>query len=347
VPLEASLRRISRFAPSLFALFLLFLGLVVGVGALAGRAAFAGDTAAAEKAVLAAESDPSKAAAAKTAVADAVAADPQAVAPRLLEARVLAVEAKGKKTAQRAAAYALVFDALTKASALDPWDPAPFRLKADVMTVMGTPDNAAYTEALRAAAIRSPGDTSAREAYTRHTGKVPQVVQGDPLPRVVWKDAAGKDVTAASLFEKGPVVVELYRSAVWCPFCQKQLVVLHDNVDKLAKEGLAVVACSPDTGATIAKVESDGLKDRKPYRVRLLADPEGKTADKLGLLNPETVKPGTAPDAFGLPFPTTIIVDGRGIVRFVKTHGDHRDRVKPEEMIAVAKKIRADATPPK
>ncbi len=215
------------------------------------------------------------------------------------------------------------------------------------MTAMGTPDNAAYTEALRAAAIRSPGDASAREAFTRHTGKVPQVAPGDPLPRVVWKDAAGKDVPSASLFEKGPVVIELYRSAVWCPFCMKQLVVLHDNVDKLAKEGLSVVACSPDTGATIAGIEKDGLKDRKPYRVRLLSDPEGKTADKLGLLNPETVKPGTAPDAFGLPFPTTIIVDGRGTIRFVKTHGDHRDRVKPEEMIAVAKKMRTDATPPK
>ena len=33
-------------------------------------------------------------------------------------------------------------------------------------------------------------------------------------------------------------MIELYRSAVWCPFCMKQLIVLHDNVDKLAKEGL-------------------------------------------------------------------------------------------------------------
>lgn len=325
------MRRTLRFAPSALALLL----------ALAAPVARAADTAEAEKAVAAAESDPSKAAAAKTAVAAAIEADPKAVLPRLLEARVLAVEAKGKKTAQRAAAYALVFDALAKATELDPWDPAPFKLKADVMTSMGTPDNAAYAEALRACAIRSPGDASAREAYARQTGKVPVIVAGDAMPKVTWKDAEGKDVAAASLWAKGPVVIELYRSAVWCPFCMKQLIVLHDNVDKLAKEGLSIVACSPDTTETIAKIAKDGLKDKKPYRVPLLSDPEGKTADKLGVLNPESVKPDAPKDAFGLPFPTTIIVDGKGIIRFVKTHGDHRDRVKPEEMIAVAKKIRA------
>ena len=146
---------------------------------------------------------------------------------------------------------------------------------------------------------------------------------------------------ADSLGEFPESFPELYRSAVWCPFCMKQLIVLHDNVDKLAKEGLSIVACSPDTTETSAKIAKDGLKDKKPYRVPLLSDPEGKTADKLGVLNPESVKPDAPKDAFGLPFPTTIIVDGKGIIRFVKTHGDHRDRVKPEEMIAVAKKIRA------
>ena len=330
------MRRFPRLAPSALALLLAF----------AAPVARAADTAEAEKAVAAAESDPSKAAAAKTAVAAAIEADPKAVAPRLLEARVLAVEAKGKKTAQRAAAYALVFDALAKASALDPWDPAPFKLKSDVMTAMGTPDHEAYAEALRACAIRSPGDASAREAYTRHTGKVPTIVAGDPMPKVSWKDAEGKEVTAASLYAKGSVVIELYRSAVWCPFCMKQLIVLHDNVDKLAKEGLSVVACSPDTIETIAKIAKDGLKDKKPYREPLLSDAEGKTADKLGVLNPDSVKPDAPKDAYGLPYPTTIIVDGKGIIRFVKTHGDHRDRVKPEEMLAVAKKIRASEAAP-
>lgn len=324
------------------------LAFVVATSVARPSVARAGDLTDVEKAVAAAEADPNKLEAAKTAVAAAIAANLKSAPARMLEARVLVVEAKGKKTSQRAAAYALVFDALRRASAIDPWDPAPFQMKADVMTSMGTPDSAAYAEALRGVAIRKPGDTTAREAYTRHTGKVPTLAVGDPMPRVVWKDSAGKDVTAASLYEKGTVVIELYRSAVWCPYCMKQLVALHDAVDKLAKEEMTIVACSPDTAETIGKIEKEGVKERSPFRVRLLSDPEGKTADKLGVLNPETVKPGTPSDAFGLPFPTTIIVDGKGIIRFVKTHGDHRDRVKPEEMIAVGKKIRAaEAAPTK
>ena len=63
--------------------------------------------------------------------------------------------------------------------------------------------------------------------------------------------------------------------------------------------------------------------------------------------NPDTVRKGTPPDAFGLPFPTTIIVDQRGVVVFVKTHGDFRERVKPEEMMAEVVKAREAARPNK
>jgi peroxiredoxin len=136
----------------------------------------------------------------------------------------------------------------------------------------------------------------------------------------------------------------LYRSAVWCPYCQKQLFALHDAADALAAEGITLVACSPDTTETLAKIAAEGLKDRKPFKVRLLSDPEGRTADQLGFLNPDTVKAGVRPEAFGLPFPTTIIVDPQGIVRFVKSHGDVTNRVKPEEMLRV---VRAMKAPPK
>ena len=63
--------------------------------------------------------------------------------------------------------------------------------------------------------------------------------------------------------------------------------------------------------------------------------------------DPETVKKGVPADQFGLPFPTTIIVDNRGVIRFVKTHLDYKVRVKPEEMLAIAKQIRVEMTPDK
>jgi peroxiredoxin len=320
---------------------------VIAFVALGFAPAAAADTAAAEKAVAAAEVDAAKVPAAKEAVDAAIAAEPLAVAPRLLEARVLLVEARGKKTSERKAAFARVFETLDTASAFDPWDARPFRMKVDAMTAMGTPDQGAFAEALRAVAIRSPGDSVAREAYVRQKKGVPQLAVGDPMPRVTWTDAKGETVTSESLWAKGPAIIELYRSAVWCPYCQKQLFALHDAAASIAASGATLVACSPDTTETLAKVETDGIKDRKPFKVRLLSDAQGKTADKLGFLNPDTVKPGVRPEAFGLPFPTTIVVDARGIVRFVKSHGDVRDRVKPEEMVAIVRKTMDAPVAPK
>ncbi|HVG93982.1 MAG TPA: redoxin domain-containing protein [Planctomycetota bacterium] len=321
---------------------------VIAVLALSLVPAVAADLSAAEKAVAAAESDVQKVAVAKDAVAAAITAQPTAVAPRLLEARVLLVEARGKKTAERKAAFARVFETLDAATALDPWDAGPFRLKVDAMTAMGTPDQSGYAEALRAVAIRAPGDAVAREAYVRQKKGVPKLAVGDPMPRVTWTDAKGATVTSDSLWAKGPAIIELYRSAVWCPYCQKQLFTLHDAADAIAASGATLVACSPDTVETLAKIGTEGMKDRKPFKLRLLSDAGGKTADKLGFLNPDTVKPGVRAEAFGLPFPTTIVVDSHGIVQFVKTHGDVRERVKPEEMMAIVRKsVEADAAPKK
>ena len=51
------------------------------------------------------------------------------------------------------------------------------------------------------------------------------------------------------------------------------------------------------------------------------------------------MKPGTAPDAYGLPYPTTIVVDTKGIIRFVDTHEDFRDRTKIDQILPVVKRI--------
>jgi peroxiredoxin len=301
----------------------------------------------AEKAVLSAENDPKRLPEATAAVQDAIAKDPKAVFPRILEARLLLIDAKAAKTSDRPAAFKKVMDALQRATANDLWDPAPFVFAMDVHQAMGNTDHEALEETLRARAIRVPGDTVAREAYLRQSGKVPAVKEGDPLPRVRWKDSSGNDVTSDSLWAKGPVIIELYRSAVWCNYCRNQLYALNDALPKFKDEQISIVAASPDTSETILGIEKEGKLKGRPFQLRLLSDPKGDTADKLGFLNPETVKKGVPDDQFGLPFPTTIIVDNRGIIRFTKTHLDYKVRVKPEEMLTVAKKIRVELTPDK
>jgi peroxiredoxin len=296
-----------------------------------------------EQAVVEAEGNPGRIPAARAAVDEALKAQPKAAWAYVLDGRLLLAESKSKKGAERSAGFAKALGQLDKATALDPWDANPFRVRVNLFRAQGSPDHDALLEALRAIAIRLPGDLTAREEYVRAGGKVVQLQEGDPMPRVVWKTASGADVPAASLYANGIIVIELYRTADWCPICRKQLNVIEDNLEPIARAGASVVAASPDAPEIIAAVEKDGLKGRKPFRLRLLVDSKGAVADALGFLNPETVKPGVRPEAYGLPYPTTIIVDQKGIVRFVKSHGDFTQRVKPEEMIAVVKKIRAES----
>lgn len=304
----------------------------------------AADFGAAQKAVEAAEADPARVDAARLAVKSAMEADAKAVTPWLLAARIDLAAGKRTKGDERKTLLNAAMNDLKEATLRDRLDPEPFQWKALVLVELKA-SNDDYVEALRSAAIRAAGETLTRDKYRSQTGELATLRPGDPMPKLTWKNSKGEDVVASSLYAKGPVIIELYRSAVWCGYCRKQVWLLDDNREKFAAEGISVVAISPDTLETIADIEKNGWKDRKTFAIPLLSDPEGRQADRIGVLNPDTVRKGTPPDAFGLPFPTTIIVDQNGVVRFVKTHGDFRERVKPEEMLAEAKKMRLEFTP--
>src|SRR5947207_13529813 len=197
------IRRASRPA------FVIALLVVAGLAGLRGMRALAEDAkptqptvpwAAADAAVAAGEADAKKLGAAKSAVEAAVAANPSAVGPHLLAARVWAaygLPAKSSPTGQQAFVKAL--EECSKAAEIDVRDPEPWRLRVKVLDAMNAPA-ADENEALRAVAIRLPGDAAAREDYKKRAGKIPQLKSGDPMPLVVWKDSAGKDVPVAELW---------------------------------------------------------------------------------------------------------------------------------------------------
>ena len=317
----------------------------LGAFLLQGRARAAGETPA-ENAVAASELAPldaDKLKAAKEAVDLALKESPPTVLTRMLAARVAIIEARAKKDKERRILLTAALKQLDEATRADFRNPEPFRVRINVLMGMGILEDE-IVECQRAIAVRSPGNVLARSQYQNATGKVAQLKVGDPMPSVFWIDSKGEQVLSPTLWAKGPVVIELYRSAVWCPYCMSQIVGMEKALDQFEEEGIAVVACSPDTVETLQGIDRDGLKGKKPFRLRLLSDPNGNTADMLGVLNPETVKPGTPADQIGLPFPTTFIVDAKGIIRFVKTHGDHRERVKPEQMLAIATRLRLEQT---
>ncbi len=60
---------------------------------------------------------------------------------------------------------------------------------------------------------------------------------------------------------------------------------------------------------------------RKEFVVELLSDADHAVTDRYGLRNPEAVSRG-----WYVPFPTTYVIDKKGIVRWKETDKDYRWR---------------------
>jgi len=71
------------------------------------------------------------------------------------------------------------------------------------------------------------------------------------------------------------------------------------------------------------------LKERLKSRFTFLADPEGVLLDGLGIRHR-----GGRNDGADIAFPTAVLVDADGVVRWIFHSGTVRERARPEEVFA-------------
>jgi peroxiredoxin Q/BCP len=93
--------------------------------------------------------------------------------------------------------------------------------------------------------------------------------------------------------------------------------------------GVTVVGISYDSVDTLAK-----FAEKRKITYPLLSDTGSKTIIAYGLLN-KNAKGKTQ----GIPYPATIVVDGKGTVRAKLAREGYRDRHTTEDLIKVAKEI--------
>ena len=91
-----------------------------------------------------------------------------------------------------------------------------------------------------------------------------------------------------------------FRSARWCPYCQRQLMDMRTVQDALA----AISYDKPDVLTTFAQ--------KWNIRYTLLSDDGSAMIDAFHLRDPQ-YKPDSF--AFGVPKPSIFVIDRRGIVR--------------------------------
>ena len=130
---------------------------------------------------------------------------------------------------------------------------------------------------------------------------------GSKVPHIAATDLAGKPVTIAKLSAENGVVLVFFRSAKWCPYCQKQLIELKDAKAPLAARGYNLVALSYDPPEVLTGFTA---KQQIPYP--FLSDPGSKTIDAFKLRDPQ-YKPESY--AFGVPMPAIFVISPRGVVQ--------------------------------
>ncbi len=130
---------------------------------------------------------------------------------------------------------------------------------------------------------------------------------GSAAPAVTAVDGHGAARSLASIAGKNGTVLVFFRSARWCPYCQKQLIEFKAAAKPLAARGYALAALSYDPAeAQTAFATKQGLD------YILLSDPKSATIEAWGLRDPQYPAGNFA---YGVPKPAIFVVDARGVVR--------------------------------
>lgn len=168
------------------------------------------------------------------------------------------------------------------------------------------------------------------------------VTAGTPLPDATLTTVDGEQVALASVLDGSPAVLVFYRGA-WCPYCNITLKHYEQTLAApLREQGVALVAISPQTPDGSQAAVANG-----ELSFTVLSDPANALAGELGILTAPSaeaqeahtalgfaVKDSNADDTPGIPFPTVLVVDASGTVRFADVHVDYTTRTESDEILA-------------
>ncbi len=166
------------------------------------------------------------------------------------------------------------------------------------------------------------------------------VKPGTAMPDFTLPDASGARVRVAD----GPAVVVFYRGA-WCPYCNLALRAYQQELlPELENLGTKLVAVSP-------QLPDDSLST-KDLEFTVLSDVDNRLGRALGItfrLAPETkpafdtligdVEKINGAAEWELPYPTVLVVDREGIIRFIDVHPDYTTRTDPADILAAVKAL--------
>jgi peroxiredoxin Q/BCP len=106
-------------------------------------------------------------------------------------------------------------------------------------------------------------------------------------------------------------------------------VQLQTDLKDIEAAGLTIVGISYDAVDVLAK-----FAEKRKITYTLLSDPGSKTITTYGLLNKEAKG-----KAQGIPYPATLLLDGKGVIRAKLALEGYRERHTTNDLIKAAKDI--------
>lgn len=168
---------------------------------------------------------------------------------------------------------------------------------------------------------------------------------GAMAPDAKVRDAKGAEMSLASLWEKGPVVLTWYRGG-WCPYCNVQLKEYQGRLAEFTRAGATLVAISPQLpDASLSTAEKDGLA------FPVLSDQGNVAASAFGLAYALPEEMGTkyrklidfakinGDEMSGLPLAATYVIDKGGKITYAFVDEDFRKRAPVQDLVAAVQAL--------
>ncbi len=183
--------------------------------------------------------------------------------------------------------------------------------------------------------------TLAISSFAQFTSAYPQGLKvGEIAPQLTGIDQNGKKINLKEILEKGEVVLVFYRGQ-WCPYCNKELSAINDELQTINTKGATVIAITPETAENINKtiektnvlfsiIQDDGLTIMKNYKVNFTVDEVTLTKYKNYGIDFEKVN---GSNGSNLPIPATYIIDKNGKIKYVFFDPDYKKRASVKDII--------------
>ena len=170
---------------------------------------------------------------------------------------------------------------------------------------------------------------------------------GAKMPAFTLNDSLGKPVSSKALLKQGNLVVVFYRGA-WCPFCNKYLHTLQQNLSAIKQNGGQLVAISvepADRSMAIAK--------KNELQFTVLSDPHLNVARSFNIVYQLPAETDEKYKGYGidlvkynstekpeLPISATYVINKKGEIVYAYVEPDYKKRAEPDAIIAALAAIK-------